>query len=266
MARPLRNTFPGACYHVTARGDERRVIYRDDTDRKRFVELFAEWSDRFSLCLHGYVLMPNHYHLIVETGASSLSTAMQWFNVSYTVWFNRRHRRVGHLFQGRFKAIIVEIEQWRVALSRYVHLNPVRVSALGLGKSQRAHAPRVPALAPSPKPSLSTSRLAARNPAAFRRGRRKRHARARALPLSPLDFSAHSPFRQSEGPSAHLCDNRGIRDRDHLSPIRRHTRSVARQDIPRELGWPWSSSLCDAPPFSQRHSCTYARTDPFGLV
>ncbi len=106
----------------------------------------------------------------------------------------------------------------------------------GCAASQRiAHAPRVPALAPSPKPSLTTSRLAARNPAAFRRGRRKRHARARALP-----------------------------DRDHLPPIRRHTRWVASQDIPCVLGWPWSSSLCDAPPFRQRHFCAYARTDPVG--
>ena len=89
---------------------------------------------RFGLHLHAYVLMDNHYHLLVETGEPNLSQAMQWLGVSYTVGFNRRHRRVGHLFQGRFKAILLEAETTAVELSRYVHLNPVRVARLGLGK------------------------------------------------------------------------------------------------------------------------------------
>lgn len=87
---------------------------------------------RFSLRLHAYVLMSNHYHLLLETPEANLSRAMQWFNVSYTVWFNRRHGRCGHLFQGRFKAILVDAAERGAQLSRYLHLNPVRVERFGL--------------------------------------------------------------------------------------------------------------------------------------
>src|SRR5438067_761716 len=99
MARPLRIEFSGAWYHVSARGNERRAIFRSEADRRRFLELLGEDCARFDLRLHGYVLMPNHYHLIMETPHANLSRAMQWLNVSYTVWFNRRHTRSGHLFQ-----------------------------------------------------------------------------------------------------------------------------------------------------------------------
>lgn len=138
MARALRVEFPGAWYHVTARGNERRAIFRVEADRVRFLELLGECSSRFGVRVHGYVLMTNHYHLIVETPDGGLSRALQWLNVSYSVWFNRRHRRSGHLFQGRFKAIVVDWEEWGAQLSRYVHLNPVRLVRFGLGKRERA--------------------------------------------------------------------------------------------------------------------------------
>lgn len=138
MARALRVEFPGAWYHVTARGNERRAISRSGADRRRFLELLEESSARFAIRVHAYVLMANHYHLILETPRGELSRAMQWLNGSYTVWFNRRHRRSGHLFQGRFKAILVDHEEWGAELSRYVHLNPVRVTRFGLGKAERA--------------------------------------------------------------------------------------------------------------------------------
>jgi len=126
----------GGWYHVTARGNERKRVFRDDKDRLRFLELLEEWVERFAMRLHAYVLMENHYHLLVETTQPNLSAAMQWLQVSYTVGFNRRHRRVGHLFQGRYKAIVTEAgAAWE--LSRYVHLNPVRVGALGLDKAAR---------------------------------------------------------------------------------------------------------------------------------
>jgi putative transposase len=137
MARPLRIERPGAWYHVTARGNERRPIYRDDRDRRHFCEVLAEAVDRFHLALHAYVLMDNHFHLLLETAEPNLSRAMQWLSVSYSVWFNRRHGRVGHLFQGRFKAILVDPVGWGLALSRYVHLNPVRVGRWGLDKAAR---------------------------------------------------------------------------------------------------------------------------------
>jgi putative transposase len=138
MARPLRIEFPDAWHHVMARGNERRAIFRSDADRHRLRELFGECCERFALRIHGYVLMPNHYHLIVETPEMGLSRAMQWLNVSYTVWFNRRHGRSGHLFQGRFRSVLVESERWGAELSRYVHLNPVRVTQFGLGKTQQS--------------------------------------------------------------------------------------------------------------------------------
>jgi REP element-mobilizing transposase RayT len=138
MARPLRIEFPGAWYHVTARGNERRAVFRSASDRRRLLELLGQCAPRFGLRIHGYVLMANHYHLIVETPQIGLSRAMQWLNGSYTVWFNRRHARSGHLFQGRFKAVLVDAEEWGAQLSRYVHLNPIRVARLGLGKAQQA--------------------------------------------------------------------------------------------------------------------------------
>ena len=90
--------FPGAWYHVTARGNERKAIFRQDGDRRHFVDLLGELVGRHRLVLHSYGLMENHYHLIVETPEANLSRAMQWLGVSYSTWFNRRHRRVGNLF------------------------------------------------------------------------------------------------------------------------------------------------------------------------
>ena len=135
MARPLRVNRPEVWYHITARGTERRAIFLGDRDRRHLLELLAACPERFALRLHAYVLMNNHYHLLVETPLANLSQAMQWLNVSYSVWFNRRHERVGPLFQGRFKAVLVEPFSWGLFVSRYVHLNPVRVRSLGLDKA-----------------------------------------------------------------------------------------------------------------------------------
>src|SRR5438093_2105858 len=127
MARPLRIEYPGAYYHVTSRGNERKAIFRDDRDRERLLELLARAVKHFHLRLHGYVLMSNHYHLLVETPRGGLSRALRYLNGVYTQAFNRRHRRVGHLFQGRYKAILVDKDAYLLELSRYIHLNPWRV-------------------------------------------------------------------------------------------------------------------------------------------
>ena len=137
MARPLRIEKAGGWYHVTGRGNERRPIYRDDRDRQHFCQLLAQMVDRFAIVLHAYVLMDNYCHLILELTEPNLSRAIQWLNVSYSGWFNRRHGRSGHLFQGRFKSVAVSPTEWGLELSRYVHLNPVRLRVLGLGKSER---------------------------------------------------------------------------------------------------------------------------------
>jgi REP element-mobilizing transposase RayT len=126
MARPLRVEFADAVYHVMARGNEGRSVFRDDEDRRRFLDTLAEMVERFGVGLHAYCLMPNHYHLLLETPQANLSQAVGWLQVTYTVRFNRRHRRSGHLFQGRFKAQLIEADEYAQGLVEYVHLNPVR--------------------------------------------------------------------------------------------------------------------------------------------
>jgi len=126
MARPLRLQYSGALYHITARGNERKNIYRTDEDRHVFLALLAQAIERYRLILHAYILMDNHYHLLLETTEANLSLAMRHLNGGYTTYFNRSHNRIGHLFQGRYKAILVEKESYLLELSRYIHLNPIR--------------------------------------------------------------------------------------------------------------------------------------------
>jgi len=128
MARPLRIAYPHAFYHVTCRGNERRAIYRDDQDRLLFLDKLKASLEIYGVKLHAYVLMGNHFHFIVETPKANLSEFMRHFNIAYTGAYNRRHNRVGHLYQGRYKAVVVEKDSYLLELSRYVHLNPVRVN------------------------------------------------------------------------------------------------------------------------------------------
>ncbi|MGH7886850.1 MAG: transposase [Candidatus Binatia bacterium] len=127
MARPLRLEFTGAVYHLTGRGNARQKIFFNDADRELFLETLAHVLSRYGWILHGYCLMANHYHLLVETPKANLSLGMRQLNGVYTQSFNRRHKRVGHLFQGRFKAILVEKVAYLLELCRYIVLNPVRV-------------------------------------------------------------------------------------------------------------------------------------------
>ncbi len=126
MGRPLRPEFEGAVYHITSRGNEKKKIYRDDKDRDRFLSILKEYKSRFNFLIHCFVLMDNHYHLVIETLRPNLVKIMHGLNSSYTGYFNKKHKRSGHLFQGRYKAIVVDKENYLLELSRYVHLNPVR--------------------------------------------------------------------------------------------------------------------------------------------
>lgn len=126
MARPLRIEFSGALYHVTSRGNRQEAIYEDDVDRELFLSVLAELVERFNWICHAYCLMTNHYHLVVETVEGNLSKGMRQLNGAYTQASNRRHRRAGHMFQGRFKAILVDKDDYLLELTRYVVLNPVR--------------------------------------------------------------------------------------------------------------------------------------------
>lgn len=126
MARPLRIEFPGAVYHITSRGNAKQNIFLDENDLKEFLAILCHVVRRYNWLLHAYCLMNNHYHLIVETPEGNLSIGMRQLNGIYTQRFNKRHDRVGHLFQGRYKAIIVDREGYLLELCRYIVLNPVR--------------------------------------------------------------------------------------------------------------------------------------------
>lgn len=126
MGRPLRIEYPGALYHVTSRGNERRDIFLDNFDRKKFLGILEDYHDRYGILIHCYVLMDNHYHLVMETPKGNLLKVMHGINSGYTGYFNRKYGRAGHLFQGRYKGILIDKDAYLLELSRYVHLNPVR--------------------------------------------------------------------------------------------------------------------------------------------
>ena len=126
MARPLRIQYPDAVYHITCRGNERQVIFKDDADRARFLQILTQSLSIYTVKLHTYVLMNNHFHLLVETPLGNLAEFMRKFNITYTSYYNRRHKRIGHLYQGRYKSILVDKSEYLSILSRYIHLNPVR--------------------------------------------------------------------------------------------------------------------------------------------
>jgi REP element-mobilizing transposase RayT len=128
MARPLRLEFADALYHVTSRGNERRPIFRTIRDRQQFLLFLGIAVKRFGWSLTGWVLMTNHFHLVMQTPEPNLSKGMHWLNSRYANWFNRTHGRCGHLFQGRFKALLVDREAYFADVLRYVVLNPVRAN------------------------------------------------------------------------------------------------------------------------------------------
>jgi len=142
MARPVRVDVEGGWYHITARGIERRVIFEDRRDHQHFLELLPRMVERYGVEVHAYTLMGNHYHLLIRTPQANASAAVQWLNVSYSVWFNRRRARVGPLFQGRFASVLIDGDgTWALAASVYIHLNPIRTKQEGLGKvANRAEA------------------------------------------------------------------------------------------------------------------------------
>ena len=130
MARALRIQYPGAVYHVTCRGNERKDIFKDDADRRQFLQMLVRSLNIYSVKLYSYVLMTNHFHLLIETPKGNLSEFMRHFNIMYTAYYNRKQNRVGHLYQGRYKSILVDKDAYLSVLSRYIHLNPVKIKAM----------------------------------------------------------------------------------------------------------------------------------------
>jgi putative transposase len=132
MARPLRITYPGAFYHITSRGNEQKSVFISKRDREKLLEYLESASERYNAIIHVYCLMDNHYHLLLETPSGNLPQIMRHINGAYTTYFNVKHDRAGHLFQGRYKAILVEKDEYAKELSRYIHLNPVRAGIVEL--------------------------------------------------------------------------------------------------------------------------------------
>lgn len=126
MARPLRIEYSGAFYHVTSRGNEQKDVFKSQKDREKFLSYLESATERYGAVIHAYCLLSNHYHILLETPAGNLSQIMRHINGAYTIYFNIKRKRAGHLFQGRFKAILVEADEYATELSRYIHLNPVR--------------------------------------------------------------------------------------------------------------------------------------------
>jgi REP element-mobilizing transposase RayT len=126
MARPLRIEYPGAFYHVTSRGNEQKDVFKSRKDKEKFLDYLSSATVRYGAVIHVFCLMSNHYHLLLETPEGNLSQIMRHINGAYTTYFNVKRKRSGHLFQGRYKAILVEADEYAAELSRYIHLNPVK--------------------------------------------------------------------------------------------------------------------------------------------
>ena len=130
MARPLRIQFPDAYYHVTCRGNQRQAVFINPHDQKTFLKILARSLEIYNVQLLAYVCMSNHFHLLLTTPEANLSDFMRHFNITYTSFFNRKHKRVGHLYQGRYKAFLIDADNYLLEVSRYIHLNPLRVEIL----------------------------------------------------------------------------------------------------------------------------------------
>jgi len=159
MARPLRIEYEGALYHVTSRGDGQEDIYLDDTDRQQFCTVLANVVERYNWVIHSYCLMGNHYHLLVETPEPNLSPGMRHLNGVYTQRFNQHHNRTGHVFQGRYKSILVQKQSYLLELARYIVLNPVRARMVRSAKDWPWSSYRVTAGLKNPQTWLYTDWL-----------------------------------------------------------------------------------------------------------
>lgn len=171
MARPLRIEYEGALYHITSRGNAKEDIFSDDEDRNIFLDILALIKERLNWFCHAYCLMDNHYHLIIETPEGNLSKGMRQLNGVYTQRFNKRHNRVGHVFQGRYKSIVVDKENYLLEVSRYVVLNPVRAKAVEKPEEWKWSSYQGTAGLSTPHPLLTTDWILGRF------GKEKRQAR-----------------------------------------------------------------------------------------
>lgn len=236
MARPLRIEFPNALYHVTSRGNERKPIYKRDNDRLHFLDILSDTRDRFNWIVHAYCLMDNHYHLLIETPDSNLSGGMRQLNGVYTQSFNRAHRRVGHVLQGRFKAILVQKEGHLLEVARYIVLNPVRAGAVEKPEKWRWSSHHGTAGLRKAHPCLSVDWMLSQF------GKQKRHAQKRYRAFVREGVGAESIWEETRGLIA-LGDDGFIKlisthlqGAEELKEFSRAQRFVARPELEAMFG------------------------------
>jgi REP element-mobilizing transposase RayT len=193
MARPIRIEFPGAVYHVTSRGNALQPIFGDDNDRRRFLNILGDVVDRYNWLCHSYCLMDNHYHLLIETLDGNLSLGMRHMNGVYTQYYNRRHSQPGHIFQGRYKSILVDKDSYLIELCRYVVLNPVRARIVELPEEYKWSSFRMTAGQVPCKPLLETDWLLAQF------GNRLRQSRAEYVRFIYSGINGRSPWKFLKG-------------------------------------------------------------------
>lgn len=227
MARPLRLEFAGALYHVTSRGDHQEDIFLCDDDRKEWLEVLGTVCSRFNWVVHAYCQMTNHYHLLLETADGNLSGGMRQLNGLYTQRFNRRHGLVGHLFQGRYKAILVQKETYLLELTRYVVLNPLRANMVKSLEDWRWSSYPFVTKQEVPPPWLDTewllSQFGSQRSAAIT-GYRQFVMAGKGLP-SPLEKTRHQLLL---GDDAFAERHRQTKDSEALREVSKaHRRSIA---------------------------------------
>ncbi len=229
MARPLRIEYPGALYHVTSRGNARQKIFRNHKDRSYFVELLSSITDRFQWLCYAYCLMDNHYHLVIETREANLARGMRQLNGVYTQKCNWRYDRTGHIFQGRYKAIIVDRDPYLLELCRYVVLNPVRAHAAEKTEDWKWSSYRATAGIDDVPPFLTTDRLLAQ----FSTTRKRAFELYRMFVAEGI--SGTSPWEELKG-QVYLGDEhfmkkvKGLRRHDDRE-IPRRQRETAKPDL-----------------------------------
>ena len=215
MSRPIRIEFPNALYHVTSRGDRRESIFEDDEDRRIFLRTLEQAVRQFNWLCHAWCLMDNHYHLLIETPDGNLSKGMRQLNGVFTQASNRRHRRVGHLFQGRFKAILVDSDAYLLELARYVVLNPVRAGLVKRAQDWAWSSYRASMGLAPPAPFLQVDGLLAQF------AKRRDTARTRYAQFVAEGIKAESPWQQLKA-QVFLGDERFIeRMQKHAAPTQR---------------------------------------------
>ena len=215
MSRPIRIEFPNALYHVTSRGDRREAIFEDDEDRRIFLQTLEQAVKQFNWLCHAWCLMDNHYHLLIQTPDGNLSKGMRQLNGVFTQASNRRHRRVGHLFQGRFKAILVDSDAYLLELARYVVLNPVRAGLVKRAQDWPWSSYRASMGLAAPTPFLAVDGLLAQF------ARRRDTARTRYAQFVAEGIKAESPWKQLKA-QVFLGDEQFIeRMQKHAAPTQR---------------------------------------------